>query len=86
VAHAYNPSYSGGRDQEDWGSKSDQANSSTRSYLKKSLHKRKKKKKAGGVTQGIGPEFKPSTAKKKEKSWPECRIAITRGWEVERID
>jgi hypothetical protein len=28
VAHSYNPSYSGGRDQEDWGSKSAQANSS----------------------------------------------------------
>jgi hypothetical protein len=27
VAHTYNPSYSGGRDQEDWGLKSVQANS-----------------------------------------------------------
>jgi hypothetical protein len=27
VAHTYNPSYSGGRDQEDWGLKPTQANS-----------------------------------------------------------
>jgi hypothetical protein len=25
------------------------------------------KKRAGGVAQGVGPEFKPSTAKKKKK-------------------
>jgi hypothetical protein len=58
VAHACNPSYSGGRDQEDCGSKPVQANSSTRHYLEKkaftkkgwsgsrcTLKKKKKKKK-----------------------------------------
>jgi hypothetical protein len=34
-----------------------------RPYLEKTLHK-----KAGGVAQGVGPEFKPhSNAKKKKK-------------------
>jgi hypothetical protein len=41
VAHAYNPSYSGGRDQEDRGSVPVLANSlRERSYLKKTLHKK----------------------------------------------
>jgi hypothetical protein len=35
VAHAYNPSYSGGRDQEDQGSKPDWANSSRDPILEK---------------------------------------------------
>jgi hypothetical protein len=35
VAHAYNPSYLGGRDQEDRGLKAAQANSSARPYLQK---------------------------------------------------
>jgi hypothetical protein len=39
VAYAYNPSYSGGRDQEDHSLKPAQANSS-RPYLKKPLHKK----------------------------------------------
>jgi hypothetical protein len=55
VTHACDPSYLGGRDQEDQGSKPAQANSSMRSYLKKAHHK----KRAGGVAQGEGPEFKP---------------------------
>jgi hypothetical protein len=37
VAHAYNPSYSAGGDQEDWGSKLPMANSS-QDYLKKFCH------------------------------------------------
>jgi hypothetical protein len=40
VAQACNPSYSGGRDQENQGSKTAQANSSTRPYLEKTLHKK----------------------------------------------
>jgi hypothetical protein len=40
VAHACNPSYSGGRKQKDHGSKPAQANSSSRSYLKKTHHKK----------------------------------------------
>jgi hypothetical protein len=64
VAQACNPSYSGGRDHEDYGLKPAQANSSVRPYLKKTLHKNR----AGGLTQGIGPEFKPYYLKKKKKS------------------
>jgi hypothetical protein len=41
VAHIYNPSYSGGRDQDDHNLKPAQANSFVRPYLKK---KKKKKK------------------------------------------
>jgi hypothetical protein len=40
VAHTCNPSYSGGRDQEDQGLRPAQANSSTRSYLKKHFTKK----------------------------------------------
>jgi hypothetical protein len=41
VAHTCNLSYSGGRDQEDHGSKPTQANSSGRPYLEKILHKKR---------------------------------------------
>jgi hypothetical protein len=47
VAHAYNSSYSGGKDQEDRSSKPVQANSSQDPILKKTRHTQKKK--AGGV-------------------------------------
>jgi hypothetical protein len=40
VAHACNPSYSGGRDQVDNSSKPAQANSSARLYLQKLYHKK----------------------------------------------
>jgi hypothetical protein len=62
VAHACHPSFSGGRDQEDRGLKPAQANSSRDPILKKKSHH---KKRAGGVVQCVGPEFKPSAAKKK---------------------
>jgi hypothetical protein len=39
MAHTCNPSYSGGRDQEDRGLKPARANSSTRSYLEKPFTK-----------------------------------------------
>jgi hypothetical protein len=55
VAHTYNPSYSGGRDQEDCSSKPAPANSSGDPISRKTLHKNR----AGGVGQGEGPEFKP---------------------------
>jgi hypothetical protein len=60
VAHFCNPSYSGGRDQEDHGSKPAQANSSRDPILKKhpSL------KRAGGVARGVDPEFKLQYHKK----------------------
>jgi hypothetical protein len=56
VAHACNPSYSGGRDQEDHVLKPAWANSSWDPIFKK---------RAGGVSQGVGPEFKPQYHKKK---------------------
>jgi hypothetical protein len=55
-----NPSYSGGRDQQDPGSKTSQANSSRDPILKNPSQKR-----AGGVAQGVGPEFKPQYCKNK---------------------
>jgi hypothetical protein len=61
VAHTCNPSYSGGRDQEDWSSKPAQANSFRDLILKKPFTKR-----AGGVAQGVGPKFKPQYWKKKK--------------------
>jgi hypothetical protein len=64
VAHGCNPSYSGGKDQEDHGSNPAQANSSRDLILEK---KTITKKRAGGVAQDIGPEFKPQYRQKKKK-------------------
>jgi hypothetical protein len=61
VFHTYNPAYSEGRDQEDRGSKPEWANSAARPYFEKTLHKER----AGGVAQGVGPEFKPQYCQKK---------------------
>jgi hypothetical protein len=63
VAYNSNPSYLGGRNQEDCGSKAARANSSRDSILKKSITK----KRAGGVAQVIGPEFKLQYREKKKK-------------------
>jgi hypothetical protein len=63
VAHACNPSYSGGRDQEDHGLKPTRANSSARPYLKKLFTKNR----TSGMAVGEGPEFKPQYSKKKKK-------------------
>jgi hypothetical protein len=63
VAHACNPSYSGGREQEDLGSKPALASSSGDHILEKTHNK----KRAGGVAQGVGPEFKPQHSQKKKK-------------------
>jgi hypothetical protein len=60
VAHICNPSYSGGRDQEDHGLKPARENSLQDPILKKTLHKNR----AGGVAQGESPEFKPQYHKK----------------------
>jgi hypothetical protein len=63
VAHAYNPSYSGGRDQEDCGLKPAQANSSTRPYLEKPFTKIR-------LLEWLKVKdliSSPSTAKKKKK-------------------
>jgi hypothetical protein len=53
--HTCNPSYSGGRGQEDHSSKLGQTDSLQDPALKKTHHKER----AGGVAQGIVPEFKP---------------------------
>jgi hypothetical protein len=61
VAHTCNCSYSGGRDQEDCGSKPAQANS-----LRDPISKKKpSQKRAGGVTKGVGTELKSQYQKKK---------------------
>jgi hypothetical protein len=52
MAYACNPSYSGGRDQEDHGLKPAQANSSQYPILK-IPNTKKKKKRTGGVAQVI---------------------------------
>jgi hypothetical protein len=58
MAHAFNPSYSRGRDQEDPGLKPAQ-----KLVLWKTLHKNR----ADGVAQSEGPEFKSQYHKKKSK-------------------
>jgi hypothetical protein len=61
VAHTYNPSYSG-RDQEDHVLKPAQQ------IVHKTLsQKNLLQKRGGGVTQGVGSEFKPQHCKKKKK-------------------
>jgi hypothetical protein len=60
---ACNPSYSGGRDQEDRSSKPAWANSS-----QDPISKVPNTKRAGGVARGVGPEFKPQYQKKKKKN------------------
>jgi hypothetical protein len=62
VAHGYNPTYSGGRDQEDHGSKLAQANS-----LQDPISKISNTESAGGVAEGLNssPEFKILYNKKK---------------------
>jgi hypothetical protein len=61
VAHAYNSSYSGGKNQEDHGLEPAWANSSSDLILKNPSQKR-----ADGVAQSVGPEFKPQYWKRKK--------------------
>jgi hypothetical protein len=61
VAHTCNPSYSGGRNQEDLGSKPGWVNNSRDPISKKPSQKR-----TGGVAQGEGHEFKPQYHTKKK--------------------
>jgi hypothetical protein len=63
VAHAYNPSYSGGRDLEDRGSKPARANSLRALVSKKPITKNC----AGGVAQALVPPKKKKKERKKEK-------------------
>jgi hypothetical protein len=62
VAHTYNLSYSGGRDQEDV-VRSQPRQIVRETLSRKTLHKNR----AGGVAQGECPEFKPQYHKKKIK-------------------
>jgi hypothetical protein len=62
VRHTCNPSYSGGRDQEDYDLKPSQAN--VHEALSQKKHP---KKRAGGVAQGVGPEFKLQYCIKKKR-------------------
>jgi hypothetical protein len=61
MAHACNPSYSEGRDQEDYGSKLARANS-----FQDLSRKSPSQNRAGRVIQGVGPEFNPHTTKNKQ--------------------
>jgi hypothetical protein len=54
VAHMCNPTYSGGRDQEDCGSKQPR-----QIVLETLSQKNPSQKGSGGVDRGVGPEFKP---------------------------
>jgi hypothetical protein len=72
VAHACNPSYSGGRDQEDHSSKTAWANSE-----QDPISKTPSQERAGGVAQSIGPEFKPQYQKKKKKVFKWVPVAHT---------
>jgi hypothetical protein len=65
VAHSYNPSYSGGRNQKDHSLKSDGANS----LYDPISRKRPSQKRAGKVAQGVGPEFKHQYHTKKGSSF-----------------
>jgi hypothetical protein len=60
VVHTCNPSYSGGRDQEDLSLKPARANSLQDPVSKNPITKNW----AGGVAQGKDPEFKPQYHKK----------------------
>jgi hypothetical protein len=62
VAYSWNPNYSGGGDQEDRGSKPDQANS-----LRDPISKKPKAQKGCGVAQGVVLSSGPGTGKKKKK-------------------
>jgi hypothetical protein len=61
VVHSCNPSYSGGKSREDYGSKSAWEKSSQDPISKEHITK-----KGWEVAQGVGPEFKPQNCKKKE--------------------
>jgi hypothetical protein len=66
MAYTCNPCYSRGRDQEDHSLKPAWPNSS-QDPISKTPIKKKKKEGAGGVAQGVGPEFKPQYAKQTKK-------------------
>jgi hypothetical protein len=64
MAHSCNPGYSGSRDEEDQFLKPTPGKVLHRPYLEKTHHK----KRADGVAQGAGPEFKPPVLLPKNKT------------------
>jgi hypothetical protein len=76
VAHTYNPSYSGGRDQEDCSLIPAHANSSQEPSSKKIPSQ---KKGDGRVVQGVGLSSSPGTKKKTKESenweWDVTQVA-----------
>jgi hypothetical protein len=72
VSHACNPSYPGGRDQEDYGLKPAPAYSSRDPISKK---KKNQSKRASGVAQSGGLEFKPQYFKGKKKTSDQCDLS-----------
>jgi hypothetical protein len=67
VTHAYNPSYTGGKDQGDLGSKP--AWQPGQLVCETLSRKNTPQKRAGGVAEDVGPEFKPQYWKKKKNSY-----------------
>jgi hypothetical protein len=67
-----NPGYSEGRDEEDNCLKSAGASSLRDPFLEKHIAK----KRVGGVSQGVGPEFKPQCCQKKKKIWSSAPIVF----------
>jgi hypothetical protein len=64
VSHACNPSYSGGRDQEDHGSKPAWANGSQDPIPTKNKISQKR---VGGIAHGIGPKKQNKRINKKQE-------------------
>jgi hypothetical protein len=82
VAHTYNPSYSGGRDQEDHGLKP-AGQIVCKTLSQKAFHKNR----AGGVAQGEGPEFNSSTTHSQKKVIMTLAAFRKRNWEFgEKIE
>jgi hypothetical protein len=75
VAHACNLSYPGGRDKENCGLKPPQTNSS-----QDPIWKILNTKRAGGVAQGVGPEFKPQYWKRKKNYLAKRKLLKVKGF------
>jgi hypothetical protein len=76
MGHTCNPSYSGGRDQEEHISKSAHAISSRDPISKKPITI-KVKGGVGGVAQDVDPEFKPQYHQKKKANSSSIKSSLT---------
>jgi hypothetical protein len=76
MAHACNPSYLGGREQEDCSLKPALANSS-----QDPISKNPSQKWAGGVAQGVGPKHHKKKKKKKSRNWWPGKLLTVHGTE-----